>query len=220
MLQGPDTDPDCVRFMSERIRSGLGFDREVLNYNSSGEPYWVNLEVTPIKDDAGELTHFIGVQHDVTRHKLAKAEIESHERLSDELRKSQAFLQSALDSLSAHIAILDENGTIISVNQAWRDFGAGSSNGEVIETIGVNYLEVCERSSRSPDAPEAALMARDHGGAAEEAKELLPSVPLPRPVGRAVVPGAGRPVQRWRRGPARDLAREHHRGEDRRAPAA
>ena len=160
ILQGPDTDPDCVRFMSERIRSGLGFDREVLNYNSSGEPYWVNLEVTPIKDDAGELTHFIGVQHDVTRHKLAKAEIESHERLSEQLRKSQAFLQSALDSLSAHIAILDENGTIISVNQAWRDFGAGSSNGEIIETIGVNYLEVCERSSRSPDAPEAALMAR------------------------------------------------------------
>ena len=56
ILQGPDTDPDCVRFMSERIRSGLGFDREVLNYNSSGEPYWVNLEVTPIKDD-GESSH-------------------------------------------------------------------------------------------------------------------------------------------------------------------
>lgn len=160
LLQGADTNPDCVRFMGERIRAGLGFEREVLNYNSAGEPYWVSLEVTPIKDESGEVTHFIGVQHDITRHKMAKAEIESHERLSEELRKSQAFLQSALDSLSAHIAILDENGTIISVNQAWRDFAKGTEADAEVETVGVNYLDVCERSSKSSDAPEAGLMAR------------------------------------------------------------
>jgi hypothetical protein len=160
LLQGDDTDPECVRFMGERIRAGLGFEREVLNYNSAGEPYWVSLEVTPIKDDAGEVTHFIGIQHDITHLKMARAEIESHERLSEELRKSQSFLQSALDSLSAHIAILDETGTIISVNQAWRDFAKGNVEDAVVETVGVNYLEVCERASKSADAPEAALMAR------------------------------------------------------------
>ena len=160
LLQGPETDLECVRFMGERIRTGLGFEREVLNYNSSGEPYWVSLEVTPIRDESGEVTHFIGVQHDITRHKSAQAEIESHERVGEALRRSQAFLQSVLDSLSAHIAILDEVGTIVAVNKAWNDFAQLNVNGAVIETIGVNYLEVCQRAAESPTAPEASLMAR------------------------------------------------------------
>ena len=38
------------------------------------------------------------------------------------LRESERFAHSAMDALSAPIAILDEAGTIIAVNRAWRSF--------------------------------------------------------------------------------------------------
>jgi DNA-binding CsgD family transcriptional regulator len=56
----------------------------------------------------------------------------------------------ALDSITAHVAILDETGLILETNRAWREFG--SANGIAIEPscIGRNYLETCDRASTSP----------------------------------------------------------------------
>jgi PAS domain S-box-containing protein len=63
--------------------------------------------------------------------------------LEEQLRESETFARSALDSLSAHIAILDESGVIIFVNKTWRDFAASNDAvGNVAE--GANYLRVCE----------------------------------------------------------------------------
>ncbi|WP_395751219.1 PAS domain S-box protein [Prosthecobacter sp.] len=63
------------------------------------------------------------------------------------LLESKRFLQSTLDALTTHIAILDENGTIIEVNTAWNHFAIennfkGSSYG-----VGENYLTLCDRST-------------------------------------------------------------------------
>lgn len=56
----------------------------------------------------------------------------------------------ALDSITAHVAILDETGLILETNRAWREFG--TANGITIEPscIGLNYLETCDRASRDP----------------------------------------------------------------------
>ncbi|HKL75773.1 MAG TPA: SpoIIE family protein phosphatase [Halanaerobiales bacterium] len=61
------------------------------------------------------------------------------------------FIQSALDSLSAHIAILDKKGIIRYTNQAWKDFA--ESNGLVLEECceGTNYLKIVEDSSNAGD---------------------------------------------------------------------
>ena len=56
------------------------------------------------------------------------------------------LLKSVLDSLSVHIAVLDNNGIIKYVNQAWEEFAV--NNGLDIEKcgIGVNYLETIQSS--------------------------------------------------------------------------
>ena len=38
------------------------------------------------------------------------------------LNQTQEFLASCIDSLSSHIAVLDEDGIILAVNGAWRRF--------------------------------------------------------------------------------------------------
>ena len=76
--------------------------------------------------------------------------------------KTEALLRSTLDSLSAHIAVLDETGTIIAVNQAWRSFAACSGYQGDDHGIGTNYLRVCEQSAAvSPDAARTAKALRE-----------------------------------------------------------
>ena len=60
---------------------------------------------------------------------------------------SDPLAKTVLNSLSAHIAILDENGTIVETNKAWRRYaGAGEMAGEV-SSIGLNYLAVCDAAT-------------------------------------------------------------------------
>jgi len=66
--------------------------------------------------------------------------------------------QTVLDSLSAHIAILDENGVILETNKAWRDFALKSGMPEDHDDRGINYLAVCEATSGS-DADDAGKVA-------------------------------------------------------------
>ena len=56
--------------------------------------------------------------------------IAEHRRLEEAHRESERFARSVLDSLDAHIAVLDDSGTILAVNQAWRDFAAANGAAE------------------------------------------------------------------------------------------
>ncbi len=65
----------------------------------------------------------------------------------------------ALDSISAHVAILDATGLILETNRAWKDFGM--VNGIRIEPscIGLNYLETCDKASKEPFDEPAVVAA-------------------------------------------------------------
>ena len=77
-------------------------------------------------------------------------------RAQEKVERSRHFLGSTIDSLSAHIAIIDAQGQIVMVNKAWRIFAAenGGTENELCE--GVNYFCAClERdSSGQPVAGE------------------------------------------------------------------
>jgi two-component system cell cycle sensor histidine kinase/response regulator CckA len=70
-LQGPETDPQAVAVVRDAIRTARPCDVEFLNYRKDGTPFWNHLQISPVQDDAGRVTHFVGVQSDVTgRRKL------------------------------------------------------------------------------------------------------------------------------------------------------
>ncbi len=75
----------------------------------------------------------------------------------EEARRSEDR-QRTLDSLSAHIAIIDETGAIVTVNKAWRDFAR--ANGLAAQTYaeGANYLLACD-SAAGAHSEEAAPFA-------------------------------------------------------------
>jgi signal transduction histidine kinase/CheY-like chemotaxis protein len=74
-------------------------------------------------------------------------EIAERKRAEGALRMSYQFLQSTLDALPAHIAILDASGTIVAVNMAWRHFADDNGFERPAYGAGMNYLAVCDNVS-------------------------------------------------------------------------
>ena len=65
----------------------------------------------------------------------------------EHLRDSEAAKQAAiLNALPAHIALLGPDGIIVSVNECWRRFAGSSVPQSPGHVVGVNYLDICERS--------------------------------------------------------------------------
>lgn len=87
-LQGQDTDADTVRDLTNAICDQRSVEVELLNYNKSGAPYWVNIAITPIFDDSGELARLVAFQRDVTEKKSIEL------KLRDAIDKAEAANRS------------------------------------------------------------------------------------------------------------------------------
>ncbi|MCK5533385.1 MAG: EAL domain-containing protein [Halopseudomonas aestusnigri] len=84
-LQGDDRDPVPV----EEIRRGLSQARDVhvvvRNFRKDGQAFWNDLYISPIFDDQGVITHFVGVQNDISEQKRFADELSfnaSHDALT------------------------------------------------------------------------------------------------------------------------------------------
>lgn len=64
------------------------------------------------------------------------------------------FVSAILDALPAHIAVIDAQGTIITVNSAWRAFGTANGMRDSSYGVGVNYFKIC-RAAVDPIARAA-----------------------------------------------------------------
>jgi len=62
-----------------------------------------------------------------------------------------AFANDVLNALTAHIAVLDADGVIVAVNEAWRRFAAENGAASPTAFVGTSYLSAC--------APAEAAMA-------------------------------------------------------------
>jgi PAS domain S-box-containing protein len=80
-LQGSDTDPAELERLRSSLRSGTEIQVILKNYRKDKTPFWNELTVSPVRDANGNLTHFIGVQNDITKKVAAETALqESEER--------------------------------------------------------------------------------------------------------------------------------------------
>ncbi|HAU58648.1 MAG TPA: GGDEF domain-containing protein [Comamonadaceae bacterium] len=66
MLQGAGTNPDVIDRLRECLREGAYFHGSTVNYRKDGRPYTVEWNISPVRNPAGEITHFISVQQDIS----------------------------------------------------------------------------------------------------------------------------------------------------------
>ena len=106
-LQGPRTDPADVRVIREAIRERKPCRVTLLNYKRDGTPFYNDLAVTPVFGADGGLTHFVGVQNDVT---------ETVENALA-LRRSEAEYRGTFENAAVGIAHVDADGRLLRVNE-------------------------------------------------------------------------------------------------------
>ncbi len=99
-LQGPETDRDAAQTIREAIGDQRECTVEILNYRRDGSPFWNRLSITPVRDGDGRVTHFIGVQSDITdrrqaEDKLRAANVKMKNDLVTAARVQQAMLPKA-----------------------------------------------------------------------------------------------------------------------------
>ena len=81
-LQGEDREQPALRELREAVREGHGCRVVLRNYRKDGTLFFNELYVSPVHDEEGRLTNFVGVQNDVTeRRRIEEALKESEDRL-------------------------------------------------------------------------------------------------------------------------------------------
>jgi PAS domain-containing protein len=133
------------------LRTGEPQHCEVRLRRAAGDPVWVWMDATLAPDEASG----------APRCQVTLADITERKQAEETLRQSEEFKDAILNSVAAHIAVLDGNGTIVAVNEPWRRFARENSSpaGEPARNLGVgaNYLSVCRRSARKSAAGAGAV---------------------------------------------------------------
>ncbi len=126
----------------DTITAGKVWCGEIINKHKDGHLYYIEATITPVKDENGEITHFVGISQDITQRKRTE------EHLANTLKR----LQNILDAAS-EVAIIstDPNGTITIFNTgAERIFGFPSD--EVVKRKSILELfDAMEIRSRTEE---------------------------------------------------------------------
>ena len=106
-LQGEDRDQPVL----DELRAALGGEREcrvvLRNYRKDGELFWNELYISPVHDEVGRLTNFVGVQNDITERR----------RIEEVLRESEERFRATFEHAAVGAAQVGIDGRWLRVNQ-------------------------------------------------------------------------------------------------------
>jgi light-regulated signal transduction histidine kinase (bacteriophytochrome) len=88
------------------VREAIAEGREVritlLNYRKDGTPFWNDLAISPVRDAEGRITHFIGIQFDVSNHIRDRENLRQlNEHMEERVRERTAQMTAANSELEA-----------------------------------------------------------------------------------------------------------------------
>ncbi len=103
-LQGPGTDLATTRRMREALETGRSVTETLLNFRADGTAFWNQVAMSPIIDADGEVTHYVGIQTDVSGRVAADAE-------RDRALASEKTARAAAEEAHARLQLLAEVST-------------------------------------------------------------------------------------------------------------
>ncbi|MCF8007797.1 MAG: PAS domain-containing protein, partial [Methylovulum sp.] len=120
ILQGPLTQRKELAKIRYALMHWQPVRVEVLNYTKTKTLFWVEIDITPITDENGWITHWLAIQRDITERKVQQTcfdELELSQQTSQEKQwLSEYKLQQLFDLSPLGICLLTMTGEFIEVN--------------------------------------------------------------------------------------------------------
>ena len=153
LLHGPETNMAVLEQLNEACAAGRSFRGEILNYTKSGGTHWIELDIQPLRNEAGEITGYMGLHLDVTERK----------RFQEELARKEAQFRFIFESSPVGIS--------------WR---SQSPDGTVVRLVNDAHVRICGLSREEAEQPGAfaaisdpeEMAAQDRSTARLEAGEI------------------------------------------------
>ncbi len=122
ILKSGETCPEGYKVLWETITSGREWRGEFHNKKKNGELFWESASISPITDESGVITHFLGIKEDITERK----------RTEEALRKSEEKFVKAFNATPVVVALITlKEARYLEVNEAFLE-GSGYGREEVI----------------------------------------------------------------------------------------
>jgi PAS domain S-box-containing protein len=120
LLQGPKTDRKVLNRLREQLSQGENFEGETVNYRKDGSEFVLAWKVTPIRNESGEITHFVSLQRDVTeriRLEAARIELDRIQAERDAAETSSKKTAELLNRVTDAFVSMDRNWCYTYVNE-------------------------------------------------------------------------------------------------------
>lgn len=149
--------PDLRPPVEEVISSGKPKNKAI---RSRRHDRYFDLSIHPCLDAQKQIIGAVLTLNDVSR--LTRANVRLR-RSRSELAEEMELRAAILDSTPAQIAVVDNAGTIIVVNEAWREFSRDNDGKDADFCVGSNYLAVCEKAlgEKSSEVDEVSEKLKD-----------------------------------------------------------
>lgn len=112
-LQGKDTDQPELEHLRAALRSGTEGHAVLRNYRKDGRLFWNQITLSPVRDDNGTITHYLGVLNDVTELTIYRRELEH--RASHDILTGLANRSLLDDRLAMALAAAQRHGRVLAV---------------------------------------------------------------------------------------------------------
>ncbi|QIR40680.1 PAS domain S-box protein [Tolypothrix sp. PCC 7910] len=88
ILQGEQTSQTELAKIRTALQTGSAIKTELLNYKKDGTPYWIEMNIYPIRDEGGTIIYFAAIQRDITTRKRDEAALQQTAELFQQLTEN------------------------------------------------------------------------------------------------------------------------------------
>ncbi|WP_338739158.1 PAS domain S-box protein [Haloplanus salilacus] len=193
IVQSGKHDETFYEELWETILSGEVWEADIINQRKSGELYEVDQTIAPISDETGEITHFVGIQSDVSEQRLRNQQLEVFNRvLRHNIRNTMNVVTGNVSILEARIddertrtqlqTIEQQAASLIELSEKVRTVhdlveGAGEPDdvrniSELLSELASNFEETYPTAEITVSAPDDIWVQSD-GRLAEAVRETV-----------------------------------------------
>ncbi|MCS6242357.1 MAG: PAS domain S-box protein [Opitutus sp.] len=140
VLKSGETSPEAYFELWATLSRGEPWSGVFHNMNKAGQLYWEAATITPIKTDAGVITHYLASKEDITERRAAEAA----------LRHERWLLNCLMETVPALIYFKDNESRFIQVNQALATF-VGAEPATILGRTDFDFYQAADAAKCADD---------------------------------------------------------------------